>query len=1067
MFLTTLTCAAFVPAAGATTVDFEAPAVSDGTTVSNQFTASKGVTFVFGAPTGAPSQPAMRVSGGEARGGTHSLNVSTDAPEFPHPDFAGAFSTTRTTVSLYAKTVDASVTLKLDAYDSSGVVIASSANHLLTVAGGYVQFTATAGSPTIAYFRLHRPAGSVESGGVRVDDLSYDDPVVVTPDFAIQTTNTYLTVPSGSTTQIPITINRINGSSGAILMSSSSGSVDIAFSPNPVSGTATSVMATITTPATAAEFHVTIVGTPQVAGAGASARSLPLTVLTLIPADVRAAPGTGSVDLPPCSTAQSQMSVSRAAGVASPLQVGVPGPMPAGVTIGFDPAVLTGLTFLTTATLTRGDDLQAASDGHLQIVSSAEGYAQRDILPFTARLSAPSITSAAGAGAGANRGIAPQALGQGDLVTLNGSGLCARSTVRFGNSSAQAPLTVAPGGTSGTVTVPRLATSGPLTVVSPAGRETTGPTPFSVQSYRNTNGFRFPNEPYRGDINSWFALFGLEQFFLQVDACALLTFGAAHCPVPSPIPNPISYLVFGVGDPALAGAGGSCFGFALASRRIATGRGPVPAAFRGSATVWSIPEGDQIKRYIWSQHVAQISSEVMAQVWKQRTGGALSVRSPGELRSRIESAIRGGGRPLISLAYFARGHAVNAYDVVDVRPGGGFTIRVYDNNIPYTRGEEAADGAAAQLAETKSQIVVSDSGRWTFPELDWRGGLGDIVVINDRTLPDKPTLPSSPEGIVTMIFGAGAPAPGAAGAHAAAASSGLRSFPIPDDDSPAPLLVGDERRAHPLRVRPSKGGRIDAMVAGGGHSARVTATEASGESTLTSGVRASSVGLSFSRAASVKLALAGGVARGTSRSMTAALTGALERGDTLAAKGTGYTLRHSGGAAMLRISLAASGSGSPSVFEGAAVRLLSAGTVSVSRDWSHLERRLRVVVRDGNGTRVRFLTNTARPATRVSSVRVKARRRGRVVTVIVTAKLAGPGAARAAGAIGVVLRRGGRVIAHRGLAGRGAKLRRGTVKLTLPKGSKGPWSVGASVTSVGSGTVQSAPSTARGGTRLR
>src|SRR5262249_6289607 len=163
--------------------------------------------------------------------------------------------------------------------------------------------------------------------------------------------------------------------------------------------------------------------------------------------------------------------------------------------------------------------------------------------------------------------------------------------VRFGNSAAQAPLTVTAGGTTGTVTVPRLATDGPLTIVSPAGRESASATPFDVRGYRDTNGFSFPNEPYRGDINSWFALYGLEQFFIQVDPCAVLTFGAAHCPVPSPIPNPLSYLVFGIGDPALAAANGSCFGFSLASRRIATGRGPVPALFRGGSTVWSIPHG--------------------------------------------------------------------------------------------------------------------------------------------------------------------------------------------------------------------------------------------------------------------------------------------------------------------------------------------------------------------------------------------------------------------------------------------------------------------------------------------
>lgn len=1065
LFSQALLWISLAPAAGATTVDFETPSVSDGTTVTTQFAAAKGVTFVSGAPAGAAALPAMRVSAAEARAGTDSLNVSTDTQEFPHPDFAGAFSTTRTTVSLYARTVDANITLRLDAFDSGGATVASSPQHTLTNAGGYALFTATAGTPAIAYFRLHS-TNAVASGGVRVDDLSYDDPVVVQPDFAIESATTFLHVSANSTTQIPLTINRVNGSNGAILLSDSSGSVDVAFSPNPVPATATSVMATVTTPGTPATFTVTITGTPQVAGAGASARSFPLTVLTEYPAAVSAAPGTTAVDLPPCSTAQSQFSILRGPGVTSPVHVGVPGGMPAGVTAGFDPAPLTGFGSLTTATFTRGDDVLAPADGHLQVISSAEGYGLQDVLPFTTHLLPSTVTAATGP-SGTSRGRAPQALAGGDTVTLSGSGLCPGSSVRFGNQAATAPLTLAPGGGSGTVSVPLLATDGPLTVVSPAGRETPGPRSFDIESYRGTNGFQFENEPYRGDINSWFGLYGLEQFFLQVDPCAVLTFGAAHCPVPSPIPNPLSYLVFAVGDPALASANGSCFGFALASRRIATGRGPSPAAFGGSSTVWSIPVGTQIRRYIWSQHVAQLSAEVLAQIWKQRTGGALSVRSPGELRSRIESAIRSGGRPLLSLAFFTRGHAVNAYDIVDVRPDGGFTIRIYDNNVPHTRAEDAADGAAAQQGEANSRIVVDGSGRWTLPTLGWSGGLGDIVVINDRTLPDKPTLPSSPEGIITMIFGAGAPAKGAAGAHAAAASSGMRSFPIPDDATPSPLLVGDDERAHRLRVRPGKGGRIDAMVAGGGHSARVSAAGASGTTVLTSGRLASAVGLSFGRADGVSLALAGGGAAGASRSLTAALTGALTGGDELVAQGDGYVLNHRGGAATLRISLAAAGGGTPGVFKGDALPLSGPGTVSVAPDWAHLERPLRVVVRDATGGYVVHRANRARPGIRVASVRVKATRRGRVVTVVVTARLTGRAAARAAGAIGVVVRRGAKVVARAGLAGKAKTLRRSTIKLTLPKRAKGPWSVRASVTSVGSGRVQSAPSTAQARMRLR
>ncbi len=122
--------------------------------------------------------------------------------------------------------------------------------------------------------------------------------------------------------------------------------------------------------------------------------------------------------------------------------------------------------------------------------------------------------------------------------------------------------------------------------------------------------------------------------------------------------------------------------------------------------------------------------------------------------------------------------------------------------------------------------------------------------------------------------------------------------------------------------------------------------------------------------------------------------------------------------------------------------------------------------RDGR-RRTIHVKNTARPAAKVSGVRVRAIRKGRDLTVTVTARVGGKAAA-AVGAIGLAVRRGKTVVARQGTAARGTTLRRTVLKLRLPaRAAKGRLTLQAVVTTVGSGSRLSAGSTARGTTSVR
>jgi len=122
--------------------------------------------------------------------------------------------------------------------------------------------------------------------------------------------------------------------------------------------------------------------------------------------------------------------------------------------------------------------------------------------------------------------------------------------------------------------------------------------------------------------------------------------------------------------------------------------------------------------------------------------------------------------------------------------------------------------------------------------------------------------------------------------------------------------------------------------------------------------------------------------------------------------------------------------------------------------------------RDGRRRPI-HLKNTARPAAKVSGVRVKATRKGRDLTVTVTARIGGKASA-AVGAIGLAVRRGKTVVARQGTAARGTTLRRSVLKLRLPaSAAKGRLTLQAVVTTVGSGSKLSASSSARGTATVR
>ena len=271
---------------------------------------------------------------------------------------------------------------------------------------------------------------------------------------------------------------------------------------------------------------------------------------------------------------------------------------------------------------------------------------------------------------------APRKLGPGGLVNLDGD-FCAGSRVRVGTAETDATLE----GRTLSFRVPRLATSGPLTILPPGG------TPYvvtdvEVDTFRSAGALPFENFPYGGfSYEEALETFGADDLLTQINAC--WPFGT--CTVTLPIPDPTGAIIVPILDQILQSTGGHCFGIARAEQGWAAN----PASLRRftAGTVFSATKTASMSGYLDGQHATQASAEFL-NAWLKRKRGV-----DNQLRV-VRETLTKGGLPMISVAEGKSGHAVLAYDIVD-HPDGRADILVADSNVPFL-GERAHQRHAAR-----------------------------------------------------------------------------------------------------------------------------------------------------------------------------------------------------------------------------------------------------------------------------------------------------------------------------------------------------------------------------------
>jgi hypothetical protein len=779
-------------AATLTTISFDG--LSPGTMVSTQYDAD-GVDFANGiVGSNVYCYPAItKVASGKAESGDQVADASCANGEFPDSSIHGLLKNSAKNVSVYAgfsptgSGSPANTAVSLTAYDVSGTVVKTTTVTVPAGQGTHTLIGVSSTSADIVAFDVTATQPSVS-----IDDLTFDNPSGVPADFVISAQNGFVQIAQGSSVQDVVSIQRLNGSTGGITFSASGlpAGVHASFSPNPATGDTTTMTVSADSnappPPPGPYPGFTITGTPTGASAGSTARSTSA-LIDVQPLFTTSYPG--PIKVPPCSTLQVPITVTAASGFSGSVTLSATG-VPADDQASFSPATLTlpGQTH-STLTLTSQSDISGPT-ANVTIVATGGG-ATDAYDTFSVSRVPPSITSLTGlsptdklSGGRTPQGDSPD---QGTVVVIHGQGFCPGSTVYFGNTLALAQ-TEGPPATDGLgpfgdetvlmTSVPSLATSGNVYVVPQGGTLLTPGTataPFTIDSYRNVDGFSFDNSQQFQDRVGGYSfddvtdVFGYDQTHVSVNVC-----WPFDCTVASPIPDPGALIFWGIANAMLQD--GQCFGFSLATQRMLHGD-QIYAAFPAQSgltadNAWNLqgPDGangasgasSTLAHYVHLMHLEQLSSQVL-NFWLTNATANLFAGSQGSIMGDVTAALNRGDHPIIMLQNGFSGHAVVAYGVDQANGSsevgsGDRVIDVYNPNAEFKTGENAIDGTAHQAALASSEIIVHPDGHWVFPgflpqEL-WSGGPGSLVVMPYGIVPVHPTLPTgSLTGLFDLVFG--------------------------------------------------------------------------------------------------------------------------------------------------------------------------------------------------------------------------------------------------------------------------------------------------------------------------
>ena len=281
-----------------TTIDFEQYA--PGTVITNQYAGAGGTGngVVFGPlPGGAGDgfRPVVRQApaGQSAHSGSNIADISTcTGCEFVVAKTTGTFVKPRSRVSVYVgylgdagrcfatnPAAEACAFVTLRTFDIDGQAIGEATARLSRGAGVGALLSLETPTAAIDGFEIVARKDTDIGKAIAIDDLAFGSPAAAAPaDFTLNPAATSLGIDDGRTVTDTITIGRLNGSAGNIMLRADGlpEGVSATFSPNPASGGQTTLSLTATPIAPPGAAILTITGTPASAAAGSSPHAFQL-----------------------------------------------------------------------------------------------------------------------------------------------------------------------------------------------------------------------------------------------------------------------------------------------------------------------------------------------------------------------------------------------------------------------------------------------------------------------------------------------------------------------------------------------------------------------------------------------------------------------------------------------------------------------------------------------------------------------------------------------------------------------------------------------------------------------
>lgn len=290
---------AAVPASAATTVaSFDD--LDPNTRVSTEYAGSHGLSF----PSAPGERPLVKQVGAKAhsgdRVGVYSCEGLPGCGEgFSEPVLRGQLAQSANAVSAWVgwyrdpafpinpgDPVE-SISVRIRAFTAEDALVAESAYVTVTEDAPLSQqvvATSPAGA-AIDYFVItaDKPGENSAGRAIAIDDVTVtidDSAPPPPPNFTLNQGQTVVDVLTGTSVDVPVEINRINGSNGDISFAASGlpAGMTASFAPNPVPGTGASTVMTLTAAEGAAHSDqysdVTVTATPTSPGAGSMPRSI-------------------------------------------------------------------------------------------------------------------------------------------------------------------------------------------------------------------------------------------------------------------------------------------------------------------------------------------------------------------------------------------------------------------------------------------------------------------------------------------------------------------------------------------------------------------------------------------------------------------------------------------------------------------------------------------------------------------------------------------------------------------------------------------------------------------------